>query len=237
MNVRDAAGPATFLPIVKRSIALTWAPDANKGGEVQSDGSSTSAGSGSLASDVTSDEYGLASPVNWRIRNTFLDMPVLKLTVMQGFQHRRRAWSCPAGGREASEREDLVAMEELPPLSDEAPSHEQEAPVVRSSTMPEQNPPRPLALAELVGPQPHSKGSVLHFQGTCKPCAFFWKVVGCKYGTECEFCHLCDADERKRRNKEKRMAMHALQAGGRTHCMGSQPRHSRGSRLSVQGGA
>merc|ERR1712060_35714 len=94
--------------------------------------------------------------------------------------------------------------------------------------------PRPLALADLVGPQLNSKGSVLHFQGTCKPCAFFWKVVGCKYGSECEFCHLCDADERKRRNKEKRMAMHALQVTGRPHCA-PPTRHSRGNRLMVPG--
>merc|ERR1719415_83998 len=107
--------------------------------------------------------------------------------------------------------------------------------MIRASTFPEGQmmAPRPLALAELVGPQPHSKGSVLHFQGTCKPCAFFWKVVGCKYGTECEFCHLCDADERKRRNKEKRMAIHGIQAGGRTQCLNAQPRHSRASRGSV----
>merc|ERR1712117_399854 len=128
-------------------------------------------------------------------------------------------------------------MSEPPSPSDEAPAHSQESPIARTRTTPEQTLPRPLALAELVGPQPHSKGSILHFQNTCKPCAFFWKVVGCKYGTECEFCHLCDADERKRRNKEKRMAMHALQTGSRTHCVGLQPRHSRGSRLAAHGGA
>merc|ERR1712039_927982 len=111
-----------------------------------------------------------------------------------------------------------------------------EPPMTSSYTAPpmQYDAPRPLALADLVGPQSHSKGSVLHFQGTCKPCAFFWKVVGCKYGTECEFCHLCDADERKRRNKEKRMAMHALQSGGRSHAMGGQSRHSRGGRLASQ---
>lgn len=229
-------GKAPCLPIEKRSFASTAAPDVSKRGE-QSDASSTSAGSSSLGSDISRDEYGLASPVNWRIRNTFLDTPFLKLTLMQGFQRSRRSWSCPAGGREATEREDLAAMPERPSPSDEAPVHAQEPLVERSRTTPEHTAPRPLALAELVGPQPHSKGSVLHFQGTCKPCAFFWKVVGCKYGTECEFCHLCDADERKRRNKEKRMAMHALQTGGRTHCVGSQPRHSRGSRLAAHGGA
>merc|ERR1711920_1025169 len=181
-------------------------------------------------------ESNLASPVNWRIRNTFLDTPFVKLTLLQGFQRSRRSRSCPAGGREAAELEEIRLAQDVAPVEERgSPAHRMD----RAQTVPDcsQNVPRPLALAELVGPQPHSTGSVLHFQGTCKPCAFFWKVVGCKYGTECEFCHLCDADERKRRNKEKRMAMHSLQAGGRTHCVSSQPRHTRGSRLAVQGGA
>merc|ERR1712060_435236 len=107
-----------------------------------------------------------------------------------------------------------------------------EPPMTFSYTAPpmQNDAPRPLALAELVSPQPSSKGSVLHYQGTCKPCAFFWKVVGCKYGSECEFCHLCDADERKRRNKDKRIAMHAMQASSQVQCEASyrQTRSSSG---------
>merc|ERR1712087_522197 len=152
---------------------------------------------------------------------------------MQGFQRNRRAWSCPAGGREAAEREEFAAVSPGPALEDE-PDVVPLAPA-KNSAVPWAEAPRPLALADLVGPQSHSKGSVLHFQGTCKPCAFFWKVVGCKYGSECEFCHLCDADERKRRNKEKRMAMHALQAGGRPHLAPASARHPRGNRLMVPG--
>jgi len=45
-------------------------------------------------------------------------------------------------------------------------------------------------------------GSAGHFAGTCKPCAFF-HTKGCRQGTDCEFCHLCEAGERKRRRKEK----------------------------------
>lgn len=223
--------PAPFLPIEKRTIASSVVPEAIKRRETLSDGSSTSAGSSSLASDISHEESNLASPVNWRIRNTFLDTK--ELTLLQGFQRSRRSRSCPAGGREAFE------LEEISLTPDDAPVEEMESHahrMDRAQTVPDcsQNVPRPLALAELVGPQPHSTGSVLHFQGTCKPCAFFWKVVGCKYGTECEFCHLCDADERKRRNKDKRMAMHALQSGGRSHVMGGQSRHSRCGRLASQ---
>merc|ERR1712217_519338 len=215
--------------------------DVGKHSDVQSDGSSTSAGSsisagsGTRTSHLGRDEWGLVTPASWRIRNTFLDMPVVPLTALQSFQRSRRALSCPAGGREATERDDLAAMEPKPSheSSPARSADEDECPVTRAHTTAviQHIAPRPLALADLVGPQPHSKGSVLHFQGTCKPCAFFWKVVGCKYGPECEFCHLCDADERKRRNKEKRMAMHALQAGGRSHCLGLPSRPSRSSRL------
>jgi hypothetical protein len=33
-----------------------------------------------------------------------------------------------------------------------------------------------------------SLGSVGHYRGTCKPCAFGDK---CRNGADCEFCHLC----------------------------------------------
>ncbi|CAJ1444926.1 unnamed protein product [Effrenium voratum] len=49
-----------------------------------------------------------------------------------------------------------------------------------------------------------SKGSAQHALKSCKPCAFVWQ--GCRNGTQCEFCHLCEPGERKRRKKERRMA-------------------------------
>jgi hypothetical protein len=48
-----------------------------------------------------------------------------------------------------------------------------------------------------------SRGSALHAWQACKPCAFVFQE-GCKNALECEFCHLCDAGERKRRKKERR---------------------------------
>mmetsp|Transcript_29912 Transcript_29912/g.75332 ORF Transcript_29912/g.75332 Transcript_29912/m.75332 type:complete len:513 (-) Transcript_29912:203-1741(-) len=48
-----------------------------------------------------------------------------------------------------------------------------------------------------------SRGSALHPWGACKPCAFVFQD-GCANGTECEFCHLCEPGERKRRKKERR---------------------------------
>lgn len=49
-------------------------------------------------------------------------------------------------------------------------------------------------------------GSVQHQAGTCKPCAFA-NTKGCKDGTACMFCHLCEPGEKKRRKKEKRQFM------------------------------
>jgi len=49
-------------------------------------------------------------------------------------------------------------------------------------------------------PEYPSKGSSGHHLGTCRPCAFFLKQ-GCKSGSECVFCHLCDEGEKSRRKK------------------------------------
>lgn len=46
-------------------------------------------------------------------------------------------------------------------------------------------------------------GSALHRFGTCKPCAFLF-TKGCVNAAQCPFCHLCDAGEKKRRQKEKK---------------------------------
>lgn len=205
------SGPAICLPLpIQRRTLSKEVAESSKVDDAISDGSTTASSSTSRLS-VSGDEYGLTSPANWRVRNTFLEAP--QLTLLQGFQRGRRSWSVPAGGREAMEREAVAEVES------QASSELDLAAVVRKHEAEELQAlvPRPLILAELVSPQPSSQGSAVHFQGTCKPCAFFWKVVGCKYGTECEFCHLCDADERKRRNKEKRIAMHTLQVGSRMH--------------------
>jgi len=48
-----------------------------------------------------------------------------------------------------------------------------------------------------------SVGSAEHVSGKCKPCAFFYRPVGCADGQACSFCHICEPGERKRRQKEK----------------------------------
>jgi len=55
-------------------------------------------------------------------------------------------------------------------------------------------------------------GSEGHHAGRCRPCAFVWKEAGCGNGTECPFCHLCDAGERRRRKKERKAHWHGAVA-------------------------
>eukprot|EP00930_Biecheleria_cincta_P022689 TRINITY_DN16537_c0_g1_i1.p1 TRINITY_DN16537_c0_g1~~TRINITY_DN16537_c0_g1_i1.p1 ORF type:complete len:457 (+),score=75.58 TRINITY_DN16537_c0_g1_i1:35-1372(+) len=47
-----------------------------------------------------------------------------------------------------------------------------------------------------------SKGSSLHAAGKCRPCAFR-HTKGCENGQNCEFCHLCEPGEKKKRRKDK----------------------------------
>jgi len=59
-----------------------------------------------------------------------------------------------------------------------------------------------LTAAELDQMALPSKGSALHRWGSCKPCAFIFQD-GCKNGYDCQFCHLCQPGEKKRRKKER----------------------------------
>jgi len=47
-----------------------------------------------------------------------------------------------------------------------------------------------------------------HLRGECVPCAFFaFKDDGCRMGDDCEFCHLCDRKEIKKKRKMKAKAL------------------------------
>jgi len=48
-----------------------------------------------------------------------------------------------------------------------------------------------------------SIGALGHYTKTCKPCAWNWKPGGCVHRTRCDFCHLCDRGEVKRRRKDR----------------------------------
>lgn len=58
-------------------------------------------------------------------------------------------------------------------------------------------------------PELPSRGSALHCWGACKPCAFVF-AEGCANGVDCQFCHLCDAGEKKRRRRERRKVAAAV---------------------------
>jgi len=60
-----------------------------------------------------------------------------------------------------------------------------------------------LALPELGDPDLPTVGSAQHDAGRCKPCAFFWKEVGCSNGVNCLYCHMCGPSERRWRKKQR----------------------------------
>jgi len=55
---------------------------------------------------------------------------------------------------------------------------------------------------ELGTPELPTIGSAGHWKRKCKPCVFF-HTKGCSNGPSCEFCHLCDAGEKQRRQKQR----------------------------------
>lgn len=54
----------------------------------------------------------------------------------------------------------------------------------------------------LGSPELPTAGSAGHRFGGCKPCAFA-HTKGCENGVNCQFCHLCEPGEKKRRQKQK----------------------------------
>jgi len=61
---------------------------------------------------------------------------------------------------------------------------------------------------DMGSPELPTIGSVGHWNGTCRPCAFMAR--GCSSGVSCPFCHLCDPNEKKRRRKDKITFMREL---------------------------
>lgn len=72
---------------------------------------------------------------------------------------------------------------------------------------------QPAVTAELGSLECPTIGSQGHWYGTCRPCAFLY-TKGCGNGVSCEFCHLCDAGEKKRRQRDKRALFRAARTSG-----------------------
>jgi len=82
-----------------------------------------------------------------------------------------------------------------------------EAPAVSKAPLPRRGSPdtsvSKASLPRLGSPDVPSVGSLGHHLYRCKPCAFVQRT-GCSNGVQCNFCHLCEPGEKKRRRKEKR---------------------------------
>jgi len=59
-----------------------------------------------------------------------------------------------------------------------------------------------------------SAGSVMHGTGRCNPCAHYWKERGCTLDADCDFCHLCEDGELRRRRKARYAVMRACRMRG-----------------------
>lgn len=115
---------------------------------------------------------------NLPVKNTFIDFPSLFPQSSQGVD--RQPHSCPAFYFD----DEKSAMVEL------------EASFKKHGELPSSG----LVMGR---PGEPSLGASEHGSGTCKPCAWFHHVEGCRHMEQCEFCHMCPAGEIKKRKKDK----------------------------------
>lgn len=139
----------------------------------------------------------------WNVQNTFIHFPVAdKVT------SRSRSTSCPPCIH--AQKSDF---ESCRPATDVEAGYDNglDRPVLRleSALFKPPAPPSPPSwdedhAAHLLDHSSDlpSLGSAGHQFGQCKPCAFV-HTKGCMSGRACQFCHLCDRDEKKRRQRER----------------------------------
>merc|ERR1712014_134442 len=126
-------------------------------------------------------DLGNAYPKDLVVRNTFLEF--VEEPVFLQMRRVKSAPSSPIGARATTLCPPAPAVLELASMLKTTP--------------------------KLEGREVPTVGSAKHHLGECKPCAFFWKSAGCTNGASCVYCHLCDANEKKRRQKEKKALMKA----------------------------
>lgn len=129
------------------------------------------------------------------VKNTFLEFPPELWMLSEDAPQRRRVCSQPplSGGRERT-RAPFASVEgsgEGSAAGDESLQEFADADAVQLVAKDRQ-------LAILVA----SAGSLLHEKRRCKPCAFA-HTKGCTNGINCQFCHLCGPDEKRRRQKDR----------------------------------
>lgn len=184
-------------------------------------------------------------PVPYFVRNTFIEASVPRPISLDDFFEERRIHSCPVETPYGfcSETDGAVGITGpqpfVPglPMMDSAWAATASAyaaaaaaarcwmpPVMSSGTALPTSPGAQapiLRLADAIGqpelgsPEMPTLGSAGHYLGSCKPCAFFY-TKGCGNATECPFCHLCPAGEKKRRQKVKGTVTREMQRMGLT---------------------
>lgn len=65
-------------------------------------------------------------------------------------------------------------------------------------------------------------GSAGHNEGTCSPCAWYWKEDSCTRGDDCQYCHLCGPGEIKSRRKAKKDQLRLISIGSAGHADGTR---------------
>jgi len=153
-------------------------------------------------------------PGDLHVQNTFLTCTEARAPSLEGFYEERLVRSCPGSKISVSSGSRLCPTSGFSIVTadgdDEALLSAMAAVRAASSSVavPSAQSAVVLKLCDvLVEPEIGSlecpsAGSKGHSAGFCKPCAFAMK--GCASGKDCNFCHLCEPGEKKRRKKEKK---------------------------------
>mmetsp|Transcript_73179 Transcript_73179/g.152746 ORF Transcript_73179/g.152746 Transcript_73179/m.152746 type:complete len:176 (+) Transcript_73179:160-687(+) len=136
------------------------------------------------------------------VKNTFIDIDPGRPVSLDGFYEERRILSCPTSYVEEPESESsTIDTAERHPSKFVSGLPSWCRPIGKGQG--KQTDVKAESTAQAVPTNLPSVGSAGHSTGECKPCVFL-HVRGCKSGPDCTFCHLCEAGEKKRRQKEKR---------------------------------
>jgi len=152
--------------------------------------------SGELLHEMDGSFQGsVLNDVPFIIHNTFIDYPATRSPSLDEFIKPRLSKSLPCSGIEEVPSEiNAIGIDAVAPKLQ--PSSPQPMTVIRLAQL--------LSLEPQKNRQFPTEGSRGHHERQCKPCCFVWTEEGCKNGAACNFCHLCDSTEKKRRTKERR---------------------------------
>lgn len=139
------------------------------------------------------------------VQKTFIDCPIPRSPSLETFFVERTVRSCPATRAPSVESRPTSTF-----ASEDVSSECLQRLVLRLDEV--------VKRPELGSQEMPTVGSANHRVGTCKPCAFA-HTKGCQNGIDCQFCHLCIPNEKKRRQKQR------IQSDRRT-MLATSPVHS-----------